>query len=99
MFGETAYLLVALGDGTLYYFHLEPTTGQLSSSKKVVLGTKPVTLKTFKSADSYVTNVFACSNHPTIIYSNNQKLLFSNVNLKVQYVCPSYTYVCTLKAS
>lgn len=83
MFGDTPYLLCALGDGALYYFQLEPTTGRVSSSKKVILGTKPVTLKTFKSGGSHVTNVFACSNHPTIIYSNNQKLLFSNVNLKV----------------
>ena len=55
--------------------------GQLSSSKKVVLGTKPIVLKLFRSAG--VTNVFACSNHPTIIYTSNHKLLFSNVNLKV----------------
>ncbi|XP_064399977.1 DNA damage-binding protein 1-like isoform X3 [Halichondria panicea] len=88
VFGGIAYLLCALGDGTLLYYQLEPTTGRLFSSKKVVLGTKPVTLKTFKSSDSHVTNVFACSNHPTIIYSNNQKLLFSNVNLKeVNYLC------------
>ena len=59
-------------------------TGQLSSSKKVVLGTKPIVLKLFRSAG--VTNVFACSNHPTIIYTSNHKLLFSNVNLKV-HVC------------
>ena len=61
-------------------------TGQLSSSKKVVLGTKPIVLKLFRSAG--VTNVFACSNHPTIIYmyTSNNKLLFSNVNLKVSYV-------------
>ena len=63
-------------------------TGQLSSSKKVVLGTKPIVLKLFRSAG--VTNVFACSNHPTIIYTSNHKLLFSNVNLKVHvrvHVC------------
>jgi hypothetical protein len=58
--------------------------GQLSSSKKVVLGTKPIVLKLFRSAG--VTNVFACSNHPTIIYTSNHKLLFSNVNLKVKYL-------------
>ena len=56
-------------------------TGQLSSSKKVVLGIKPIVLKLFQSAG--VTNVFACSNHPTIIYTSNHKLLSSNVNLKV----------------
>ena len=57
-------------------------TGQLSSSKKVVIGTKPIVLKLFRSAG--VTNVFACSNHPTITYTSNHKLLFSNVNLKVK---------------
>ena len=55
--------------------------GQLSGSKRVVLGTKPVTLKPFHSSGSL--NIFACSNHPTIIHCSNQKLLFSNVNLRV----------------
>ena len=62
--------------------------GQLSSSKKVVLGTMPIVLKLFRSAG--VTNVFACSNHPTIIYTSSHKLLFSNVNLKVH----DYVHVC-----
>ena len=67
-------------------------TGQLSSSKKVVLGTKPIVLKLFRSAG--VTNVFACSNHPTIIYTSNHKLLFSNVNLKVKHHCNLHVCLC-----
>ena len=67
-------------------------TGQLSSSKKVVLGTKPIVLKLFRSAG--VTNVFACSNHPTIIYTSNHKLLFSNVNLKVHVHVHVHVHVC-----
>ena len=51
--------------------------------------TKPIVLKLFRSAG--VTNVFACSNHPTIIYTSNHKLLFSNVNLKVHV----HVYMCT----
>merc|ERR1711881_388309 len=36
-----------------------------------------------------VTNVFACSDRPTVIYSSNQKLVFSNVNLReVKHMCP-----------
>ena len=38
-------------------------------------------LRTFKSLAT--TNVFACSDRPTVIYSSNHKLVFSNVNLKV----------------
>ena len=64
-----------------------PTTGYLSERKKVILGTQPTVLKTFKS--NATTNVFACSDRPTVIYSSNHKLVFSNVNLKeVSYMCP-----------
>ena len=55
--------------------------GSLSERKKVTLGTQPTMLRTFKSLST--TNVFACSDRPTVIYSSNHKLVFSNVNLKV----------------
>lgn len=81
------YLLCALGDGSLFYFNLNPNTGTLTDRKKVTLGTQPTVLKTFKS--SATTNVFACSDRPTVIYSSNHKLVFSNVNLKeVNHMCP-----------
>lgn len=81
------YLLCALGDGSLFYFLLEATTGALTDRKKVTLGTQPTVLKTFKSLST--TNVFACSDRPTVIYSSNHKLVFSNVNLKeVNHMCP-----------
>ncbi|PFX32002.1 DNA damage-binding protein 1 [Stylophora pistillata] len=81
------YLLCALGDGTLFYFTMDPNTGSLSERKKVTLGTQPTMLRTFKSLST--TNVFACSDRPTVIYSSNHKLVFSNVNLKeVNYMCP-----------
>uniref|UniRef100_A0A0B7AQY1 DNA damage-binding protein 1 n=1 Tax=Arion vulgaris TaxID=1028688 RepID=A0A0B7AQY1_9EUPU len=81
------YLLCALGDGSLFYFLLDPDTGYLSEKKKVTLGTQPTILKTFKSLAT--TNVFACSDRPTVIYSSNHKLVFSNVNLKeVNHMCP-----------
>lgn len=56
-------------------------SGSLSERKKVTLGTQPTMLRTFKSLAT--TNVFACSDRPTVIYSSNHKLVFSNVNLKV----------------
>ncbi|XP_035674429.1 DNA damage-binding protein 1-like isoform X1 [Branchiostoma floridae] len=81
------YLLCALGDGSLFYFNLNPETGYLSERKKVTLGTQPTVLRTFRSLST--TNVFACSDRPTVIYSSNHKLVFSNVNLKeVNYMCP-----------
>ncbi|XP_023857301.1 DNA damage-binding protein 1 [Salvelinus sp. IW2-2015] len=81
------YLLCALGDGALFYFGLDLTTGMLSERKKVTLGTQPTVLRTFRSLST--SNVFACSDRPTVIYSSNHKLVFSNVNLKeVNYMCP-----------
>ena len=53
---------------------------------QVTLGTQPTMLRTFRSLST--TNVFACSDRPTVIYSSNHKLVFSNVNLKeVNHMC------------
>uniref|UniRef100_A0A8B9LRQ7 DNA damage-binding protein 1 n=1 Tax=Astyanax mexicanus TaxID=7994 RepID=A0A8B9LRQ7_ASTMX len=61
--------------------------GVLNERKKVTLGTQPTVLRTFRSLST--SNVFACSDRPTVIYSSNHKLVFSNVNLKeVNYMCP-----------
>lgn len=80
------YLLCALGDGSMFYFALDKLTGELADKKKVTLGTQPTILKTFRSLST--TNVFACSDRPTVIYSSNHKLVFSNVNLKeVNHMC------------
>ncbi|KAG7473858.1 hypothetical protein MATL_G00100300 [Megalops atlanticus] len=86
-FEGSHYLLCALGDGALFYFGLDLQSGVLSERKKVTLGTQPTVLRTFRSLST--TNVFACSDRPTVIYSSNHKLVFSNVNLKeVNYMCP-----------
>ncbi|XP_010906318.1 DNA damage-binding protein 1a [Elaeis guineensis] len=86
-FEGVSYLLCALGDGHLFNFLLNTSSGELSDRKKVSLGTQPITLRTFSSKDA--THVFAASDRPTVIYSSNKKLLYSNVNLKeVSHMCP-----------
>ncbi|XP_063400808.1 DNA damage-binding protein 1-like [Mytilus trossulus] len=86
-FENIQYLLCALGDGSLFYFNLNVDTGFFCDKRKVTLGTQPTVLRTFKSLST--TNVFACSDRPTVIYSSNHKLVFSNVNLKeVNHMCP-----------
>lgn len=77
-FEGVPYLLCALGDGHLITFHISPKSGELSDRKKLSLGSKPVTLKTFQS--NGIKHVFAASDRPTVIYSSNNKLLYSNVN-------------------
>lgn len=85
-FEGTNYLLCALGDGSLFYFVMTGA-GQLVDKKKVTLGTQPTALRKFRTQST--TNVFACSDRPTVIYSSTGKLVFSNVNLKeVKHMCP-----------
>ncbi|GAB2241606.1 hypothetical protein Droror1_Dr00018381 [Drosera rotundifolia] len=86
-FEGISYLLCALGDGHLLNFILNMSSGELTDRKKVSLGTQPITLRTFSSKNA--THVFAASDRPTVIYSSNKKLLYSNVNLKeVSHMCP-----------
>jgi DNA damage-binding protein 1 len=56
-----------------FAIHLNP-----ADHKKVVLGTKPILLSAFSSGGQR--HIFAASDRPTIIYSNNKKLLYSNLN-------------------
>lgn len=63
------------------------TTGELTERKKVSLGTQPITLRTFSSKEAI--RVFAASDRPVVIWSWNEKLLYSEVNLKdVIHMCP-----------
>lgn len=88
---DNYYLLCALGDGSVHYFNLDPSSGHLTNCKKVTLGTYETILRPFKSQST--TSIFVCSDRPTVIYSTNNKLVFSNVNLK------EVNYMCTLDTS
>lgn len=84
---QISYLLCALGDGHLLNFVLNTSNGELTDRKKVSLGTQPIALRTFSSKNA--SHVFAASDRPTVVYSSNKKLLYSNVNLKeVSHMCP-----------
>ncbi|KAI8327522.1 CPSF A subunit region-domain-containing protein, partial [Chlamydoabsidia padenii] len=73
------YLLVGLADGQTYNFRLGGS-GRLWDKKRSFLGKLPIVLGTFSS--NGMTHVFAASDKPTVIHSRNQKLVYSNVNLK-----------------
>lgn len=75
-FEGVSYLFCGLGDGHLVNYRLEGAG--LVDRKKLALGTKPITLRTFVSRNSV--NIFAASDRPTIIYSSNRKLVYSNLN-------------------
>ncbi|KAI7870661.1 mono-functional DNA-alkylating methyl methanesulfonate N-term-domain-containing protein [Spinellus fusiger] len=79
-FEDICYLLVALGDGQFYNFKLDGRQGKLWDKKRTFLGKQPISLSSFTSNGT--THVFAASDKPSVIHSRNQKLLYSNVNLK-----------------
>jgi DNA damage-binding protein 1 len=81
-FENICYLLVALGDGQFYNFKLVEQQTVLIDKKRSFLGKLPIHLSTFTSNGT--THVFAASDKPSVIHSRNQKLVYSNVNLKVR---------------
>ena len=85
-FEGVAYLLAGLGDGQLFTFVLDAASGALSDRKTLSLGSQPISLRPFRSRAT--THVFAASDRPTVVYSSNKKLLYSNVNLReVNHMC------------
>ncbi|KAF0690909.1 hypothetical protein As57867_017711, partial [Aphanomyces stellatus] len=84
-FADQPYLLVGMGDGTLFTYTMDASG--LHNKKKISLGAQPILLSPFRSKD--VMHVFASSDRPTVIYAQHGKLLFSNVNVKqVNVMCP-----------
>lgn len=74
------YLLVGMGDGYLFHWTLDRAFGTLSNRRRLSLGTHPVILYPFTYKEQ--SNVFACSDRPTVLYPSNKKLLYSTVNQK-----------------
>jgi len=65
----------------LVCYYLNPLDYSLKFRSKFSLGTQPITLRQIKYNNrSYI---FAASDQPTIIYSSNNNLNFSNVNITV----------------
>mmetsp|Transcript_40860 Transcript_40860/g.102893 ORF Transcript_40860/g.102893 Transcript_40860/m.102893 type:complete len:1012 (-) Transcript_40860:694-3729(-) len=85
-----AYLMCAVGDGHLFNFSLDTSAYALSDRKKLSVGSQPISLHKFVSKGEPC--VFAACDRPTVVYSRNDKLLYSNVNLKmVHQIAPFHT--------
>ena len=86
-FDGVARLLVGLGDGSLIRFVCDETSGNLTNRKAIAVGTQPISLRTFRSKKTQ--HVFAASDRPVVIYSNNGKIHYSSVNRNdISVVCP-----------
>lgn len=76
----STYLLAGLGDGQLFSCLYHPASGHVAEKRLLSLGTQPVSLRPFKTEKG--THVFAGSDRPTVVYSANRKLMYSNVNVR-----------------
>jgi DNA damage-binding protein 1 len=93
------YLFVSLGDGSVISYVIskdnsnandtQKVSYELTERRKVLLGTQPTILRKFHTyKPTRSSNIFACSDRPSVISSTNQKLNYSSVNLKqVDYMC------------
>ena len=113
-FDAQPYVFISLADGPIVYYLLDAEQGLLYERKKVPLGTKPTTLTLCQHTDlisvsnatsTARTVLFACSDHPSVISSSNNRIVFSSVNLREivcmcslnsEYYGPSLTLVTDL---
>ena len=81
-------LFAGLGDGTLISYNINCSTWKLitSTKKTVTLGYRPIRMSTFHTKG--VMNVFVLSDRPTVISRSNDRLVYSNVNFKVNAFYP-----------
>jgi len=85
------YLFVAMGDGTLYSYSVSETDGTFSEKKSIVLGTQSINLQTLGRKDrDGIFNVVATCDHPTLIYGEEGKLVYSAITADDQaaYIVP-----------
>ena len=71
-----------LGDGQLFHYVVETSTGQLVQPKQITLGTRQIHLTSFQANTSKQPMVLASSDRPCLIHYDGKKLCFSPINLK-----------------
>jgi DNA damage-binding protein 1 len=71
-------LLVAMEDGQVITFNVSPADFTLSSRKSIVLGTRYARLQLLPIGDGMY-NVFTTSEHPSLIYANEGRIIYSAV--------------------
>ncbi|KAH8681585.1 mono-functional DNA-alkylating methyl methanesulfonate N-term-domain-containing protein [Xylariales sp. PMI_506] len=71
-------LFVAMEDGFVITFNVSPSSFSLSGRKSIVLGTRHARLQLLPR-DNGVYNVFSTSEHPSLIYASERRIVYSAV--------------------
>ncbi|OAP64952.1 hypothetical protein AYL99_00924 [Fonsecaea erecta] len=74
-------LFVAMADGTVLSYSVDPLKSALSGMTRILLGTEPVFFKQLpKDRRSGLFNIFASCEQPSLIYSSEGRIIYSAVN-------------------
>jgi DNA damage-binding protein 1 len=85
-------LLVSMGDGTLHTFSVNDKAGYtLSHKKSIALGTQALHFETIPRSNG-MASVFAAGAHPSLIYSDDSRLIYSAVTAE------NVTHLCSFNA-
>lgn len=80
-------LLVAMANGEVITFSLDPADLILSAKKVVILGTQQANFKTLPR-DEGLSSVFATCEHPSLIYGSEGRIIYSAVTAeKASCIC------------
>jgi DNA damage-binding protein 1 len=83
-------LFISMADGTVITCTFDPIQNTLSNPSRIILGSEPVFFKTLPRTDSDagLSNIFASCEQPSLIYSNEGRIVYSAVNAeKSSRVC------------
>lgn len=81
-------LFVAMADGNVVTFSIEPSTFTVSSKHSTVLGTQQANLKAIPQSNG-LCNIFAMCEHPSLIYGSEGRIVYSAVNAEqATCICP-----------
>lgn len=85
---EPPTLLVAMANGEVVTFSVNPTSFDLSSRKATILGTQAAIFKILPRSDG-LSNVFAICEHSSLIYGSEGRILYSAVTAEdASCICP-----------
>ena len=89
--GQQPTLFIAMADGTVVTYFFDPSSGTLSGKKSIVLGIEQASFKALPRSDN-LSNIFAISEHPSLIYGSEGRLTFSSI------IAEDASCVCTFNA-
>ena len=86
--GQLPTLLVAMADGNVVTFSMDPSTLALKNRKSTILGTQQANLRALPREDGLF-QVFATCEHPSVIYGSEGRIVYSAVTAeKASCICP-----------